>query len=409
MLQHVSRALTICSLFSAGTEGLRGEKDEACEAYTVSGPDAGYFQHYHFSDFRSISDVDDNNFTIAPELITTGEDEGGQALTSTFFNQTTWFDYWSINNKVRDADTPVPCSNSAQNVFIARNSTQSADSATYLALRASRPGAFSSTAEISMDIGHILYASLRARLRILPNSLRNISAPTAGPAEFLQDSDTGSNVTHPVDTGAVFGLFFYHNDTQETDIEILTRDATNQIRYTNQPDYDDELHSVIPGASTELTMPHDHVVTEWLDHRLDWFDGVTRWYIDNELVLTKTQNVPNTPCTVFMNLWSNGQFWSGNMSVGAQVYVGIQWVELVYNSSQHNDQHRTSGRDKRKWIPRPDLGKRNQEQGNCEVDKSEVGEGPTASSHAAHSPIHELTCTIVNVLLIGIHAWMYIV
>lgn len=311
------------------------EEDHGCRAYIVSGPDLGYFQHYHFSDFRAIPSVEDNDFTTAPPLVTSLQENGGSPLTSSFFNQSTWQEYWSVHDGVRKPDSLIPPVYLAQNVFVARNSTPAAETDTYLTLRASRPGAFVSAAEIELNIDQILYASLRARLRVLPNGLSNLSAPTAGPAEFLTDPDTDSNQSHPVDSGAVLGFFFYHNDTQETDIEILTQDQTNRVRYTNQPDYDASDREDIVSASSELVMPHGHVVTEWLDYRIDWFDGVSRWYINGDLVLNKTINVPSAPSTVFMNLWSNGESWSGNMSVGAQVYVGVQWVEIAYNTSQN--------------------------------------------------------------------------
>ncbi|KAK5089668.1 hypothetical protein LTR70_006523 [Exophiala xenobiotica] len=342
---YALRALLLGSLAIGSVDASRKRESQTCGAYMVSGPDPGYFQHYHFSDFGSIPSVQDNDFTAAPPLVTSAENREGQPSTSSFFNQTTWQEYWSIHDDVHKPDSLLPSIYSDQNVFIARNSTRDAETDTYLTLRASRPGAFVSTAEIELNVDQVLYASLRARLRVLPNGLSNLSAPTAGPAEYVADPDTGSDRSHPVDSGAVLGLFFYHNDTQESDIEILTRDPINQIHYTNQPDYDDSAHEEIAGASTEVTMPHDYVMTEWLDHRIDWFDGVSRWYINGDLVLDKTINTPSTPSTVFMNLWSNGGSWSGNMSVGAQVYVGVQYVELAYNTSQSvgsNDQGKES-------------------------------------------------------------------
>jgi hypothetical protein len=41
------------------------------------------------------------------------------------------------------------------------------------------------------------------------------------------------------DDGAVAGLFYYRDGNNESDIEILTRDETSAIRYSNQPVVDE--------------------------------------------------------------------------------------------------------------------------------------------------------------------------
>ena len=43
------------------------------------------------------------------------------------------------------------------------------------------------------------------------------------------------------DAGAVAGLFYFRNSANESDIEILTRDQTSEIRYSNQPVVDQGL------------------------------------------------------------------------------------------------------------------------------------------------------------------------
>jgi hypothetical protein len=55
--------------------------------------------------------------------------------------------------------------------------------------------------------------------------------------------------------GAVAGLFYYRNDNNESDIEILTRDESSSIRYSNQPVVDDGKHQSCISNNTMLTHP----------------------------------------------------------------------------------------------------------------------------------------------------------
>lgn len=46
------------------------------------------------------------------------------------------------------------------------------------------------------------------------------------------------------DPGAVAGLFYYQNRENESDIEILTKDDPQMIRYSNQPVVDDSKYTL---------------------------------------------------------------------------------------------------------------------------------------------------------------------
>jgi hypothetical protein len=115
-------------------------------------------------------------------------------------------------------------------------------------------------AELESEQKNLLHSSIRARLRVIPNGLSNTSAPsTYFP---LSSTAPGANTTHPVDPGAVLGLFTYGNDANESDIEILTRDHLNRIRYMNQPS-DNDIDS------TDAYLAPGEAWTEWLNHRID--------------------------------------------------------------------------------------------------------------------------------------------
>ena len=75
----------------------------------------------------------------------------------------------------------------------------------------------------------------------------------------LSSTAPGVNITHSVDRGAVVGLFIYATDANESDIEILTRDPLNRIRYVNQL-----------SDSTDAYLAPGEAWTEWAksSHRL---------------------------------------------------------------------------------------------------------------------------------------------
>jgi len=77
----------------------------------------------------------------------------------------------------------------------------------------------------------------------------------------------------------------------------------------------------------------DRAWTEWHTHRIDWVAGKSSWYIDGELQLEKTYGVPTVPSYVVLNMWGDGGVWSGEMKVGAEARLEIQWMEMAFNTS----------------------------------------------------------------------------
>lgn len=304
------------------TEPGSHDNSAGCDCYTVSGAQPGYFQYYRYWDFRSIPNDGTNDYTVAPPVV--DNSTGGQNTTSAFFNTDQWNNDWSIQNQVLSPDSPVPTTNTAQNVYITRN-TSSPTNMTYLTLRAYRFPKWASISEVDSNQKNIFHSSIRARMRVIPNYNKSIP---------------GVNASHPAAPGACVGLFTYKSDSQESDIEILTTDPIGHARYSNQPDFDPKTGNTVPGASTDAPLPPGIVWTDWHDHRIDWFDGVSRWYVDGILAVEKTLNVPTKPSGLVANLWSDGGQWTGNMSIGANVTIGIQWIESTFNVSGSNPSYK---------------------------------------------------------------------
>ena len=276
---------------------------ESCGQYVVSGQD-NPFNNYSFSDFRGLS-----NFSInAPPSIAAGEPQGEENITSAYFAQPPFSDHWEIRRGIRNAESEVPMVYSAQNVYISRD-PDSNSSETYLTLRTTRLQDFQSVVQLVSQLSDLLHGSMRIRMKILP------------------DGKDGDNVAR----GAVVGFFTYASDTQESDIEVLTKDPDNIVQLTTQPASPDT-----PGEGADVKIPNGKQWTDWVEYRLDWFAGRNIWYLDDQMMLSTDKSVPTEPSPLMLNLWSNGQSFSGRMSLDREVYVAVQWIEMVYNVSSQS-------------------------------------------------------------------------
>ncbi|MCJ1311918.1 hypothetical protein MMC25_005591 [Agyrium rufum] len=250
------------------------------------------------------------------------EDSGTESVTSDFFNSPIFADSWSIQSwsqAVTD-DTPIYMVNSPQNIYIHNSS-----SPTHLTLRTTRLETFQSAGEINSNSSTIFYGSIRTRARI-----------------------SGS-------AGAVASIFTFADNTNESDIEILTRDLTGEFHATNQPGLNREGNA-IPGASSMLIVPDgdregdgmnseglssggssmNASWTDWNVWRLDWVQGKTEWFVNEVSVDNKTIGVPWRESSFVLNMWGNRGEWSGNMSVGGEARMDVEWVEMLYNTSDQD-------------------------------------------------------------------------
>ncbi|KAJ5165875.1 Endo-1-3(4)-beta-glucanase [Penicillium capsulatum] len=348
-----------------------------CDCFTVSGPDPGYFQHYKLWDFRAVpmrkhphtfplrpfdpndldeddiddSDDGDNN---VDEYEHEEDKTNEPSSSSLFFFETPFHKDWVSQQwrRTRTPAAPVAMVNSKRNVFFTRNRDRPGTDATHLVLRTTRFSNYTSTAEIETRIRDIYRCSLRVRLRIIPAKIL-VAQPSSGsnwppedpsrhPVPALNDTRVGNHTSpgngKPV-SGACVGIFTYRTQNCESDIEILTSDPLNRVRYANQPDYDPVTDQTIPGASTVADLPV--LWTSWSTHRLDWHADRSRWYVGNILQDSKSYRVPNLASRLVINLWSDGGVWTGDMKLGETVYVGIEYIELAYNRSSDRPRGRT--------------------------------------------------------------------
>lgn len=326
-MPHFYRLLLFLGVFAIATnadsipildEPHSKDNSNSCDCYITSGPDAGYFQYHRFFDFRNISSFSGDYYLNTPANVTANQDQSTQNATSGYLQSTEFTNDWSMQSWSRNVSSvpSVSLVNSLQNIYVMRNRTTNS---TYLTFRTVRLENFMSSSEMESMQKNVLHASFRIRLRIIPS-------------DFNYDTPE-SNTATSVDAGAVAGFFTFYDPDNESDIEILTKDPVNHIRYSNQPDVDRNTGNDIPGASTDVEFPPGKAYTEWIDHRLDWFPDISRYWIDDQLLHNKTYGVPTKPSSLTINLWGDGGEWSGNMTVGGQVLMGIEWIEMVFNTS----------------------------------------------------------------------------
>jgi hypothetical protein len=354
MLSAFLLSICCCVAFTIAAQTPRSVSTGAnvkCQCYVVSGPEPGYFQYYRFWDFRSVpfDSASLKNFNFYPRIdnITTTIQGSLSANSvpskSILLKDTPFANDWNIQNWHRKGTEifPITTVNSNQNVFITKSHLRG--HSTYLVLRTTRNENYSSTAEIESSVRNIFHCSLRVRFRLMSNDELIHSPPPGEEIPGQMHIQTIPQTPRPADlvrrnarrnpppTGACAGIFTFNSTVSESDIEILTSDPPNRVHYANQPDYDFVTDQVVDGASIVKDIPIPW--TSWATHRLDWFPGASRWYVNNQLQATNTYGVPDDPSRLIINLWSNGGVWSGNLTVGESVYMGIEFIELAYNVS----------------------------------------------------------------------------
>ncbi|KAF4927804.1 hypothetical protein CGCVW01_v002295 [Colletotrichum viniferum] len=280
--------------------------DDVCNCFLTNTSES-YFTNHLFYDFRNLG-----QYAGVPDIITSYNDSGNASVTSDYFKSDAWTSIWSIQswnnsgNRGRSGnDATISMVNSPNNIYIEKNTDSNPQSDTYMSFRTARLKDFQTSAEMeSVSMGYH-FVSVR------------MFARTIG------------------DPGACTALFTYREaekyaDVQEADIEVLTKDPDNRIQYTNQPSFDDSGNT-IDQSTQNGTVPVSW--RDWAIHRLDWDSEQSVWLVDGHKVSTIKFQVPRDPSRVMINSWSDGGSWSGVMEVGNSAVLQVQWLELVFNTT----------------------------------------------------------------------------
>ena len=284
--------------------------DCSCDCFLTNGSQPMYLTQRALYDFRSLS-----QYAGAPNVINSSDGTASAPASSDYFTSTAWSDAWELqtwSNSKGDGqglsgDAAVLMVNSLNNAYIDKNAVSSS---TCLTMRTQRLPDFQTAAEFQAKQSNYHFLSLR------------VNARTVG------------------DAGAVAAFFTYRSadklvDIQEADVEILTRGPRTKVQYTNQPSYTetDDQQGDDPRATRNASMPFGKTVGDWAVYRLDWTPSRSVWYVDGQQVADIAFQVPRDPAGLNINMWSDGGNWSGNMSVGGEAKLQVQWIEILFNTT----------------------------------------------------------------------------
>ncbi|RDB17495.1 Beta-glucanase [Hypsizygus marmoreus] len=117
--------------------------------------------------------------------------------------------------------------------------------------------------------------------------------------------------------GVCEGNFFYLNDNQETDWEILTSTTLTSSPYVPAGIWASN-QALVPGnPSTHVTVPFTFDPSQgYHEYRIDWVAEATTFYIDGVQKARLTTNVPTQAGSWIWNSWSSGDpYWSAGPPV----------------------------------------------------------------------------------------------
>jgi hypothetical protein len=277
-----------------------------CTAFRTDGSASALFTHHRLYDFRSLSRGAVGGRSSKPPSPPSSSDDAA-AVSRTVGDY--WTSDWRLTDQLKEAAhdgwTAIFYSHEAFSRAQLDDGTAALQlSSTALANETQR------SAEMRYVEHPVSAVSLRVRARI------------TGPP------------------GACAAFFTYFNDTQETDIEVLTRDPADAFHCSNQPTFD-RYDQPVPGTSFNLSMnsnktsPSSPLLTraDWITYRLDWIPGATAFFINEWEAIASTKNVPFDESPLFVSLFGNGGSWSGPMEVGQSARMEVQWVNFAFNSS----------------------------------------------------------------------------
>ncbi|KAL2395091.1 hypothetical protein ABEF95_000318 [Exophiala dermatitidis] len=137
--------------------------------------------------------------------------------------------------------------------------------------------------------------------------------------------------------GACAGVFWYHDDKSEIDIEVVTPGdsiVNGTINYTSHPSLASDGQP-IPNATLSVPFNQRHLRPE--DFHEYRFDSHPRrgveFYFDGGLVHTSSHSVPLQGGNLQFKVWADGdKWWSGTPST-SDVLMTVKTIDAYYNTS----------------------------------------------------------------------------
>ncbi|PGH06264.1 hypothetical protein GX51_02461 [Blastomyces parvus] len=134
--------------------------------------------------------------------------------------------------------------------------------------------------------------------------------------------------------GSCGAFFWYHDDENEIDIEILSREFKSDwfpVHYTTHPALD-ENGQVISNATKVIPLRDKDILNSFQRHRFDWTPKELRFYQNSTQVHSNALRIPDAPGHAYLNVWADGGLWSGVPST-TDVFLTIRLIAIYHNTS----------------------------------------------------------------------------
>lgn len=155
-------------------------------------------------------------------------------------------------------------------------------------------------------------------------------------------------------TGTCGAFFWYRNDTQEIDMEFLSKDPKALNLVVHSPESNKPSRSVKGSGALGVMEASDSSIA-WLspvdlpqdfhEYRFDWMPDRIDFYVDGSLVQTTTENIPDSPDHLMLSHWSNGDpNWSGGPPM-ENAFMTVGYVKAYFNTTASRDNFKAECHD----------------------------------------------------------------
>jgi hypothetical protein len=138
-------------------------------------------------------------------------------------------------------------------------------------------------------------------------------------------------------SGTCAAFFFYHNDSSEIDIEILSRQQSRSDDGDGGGGGVAGVANLVLQSPRSLASGYNAVNTAFHEYRFDWLPSLpprVDMYADGVFLRSFNDSVPDSPGALHLIHWSNGDAgWSGGPPKQDAVVV-VEYVRAYFNTSE---------------------------------------------------------------------------
>ncbi|KAL9024794.1 MAG: hypothetical protein Q9196_006255, partial [Gyalolechia fulgens] len=134
------------------------------------------------------------------------------------------------------------------------------------------------------------------------------------------------------ENGTCGAFFFYWDDTQEIDVEFLSKLYTNP----NKSDLLLVIHAPSDVPTSELFRPTTVDFRPdfgYHEYRFDWTPKTVTYYADGKFLWESTRGVPTHAGGLTLNHWSNGDPGWSNGPPAKDAHMSISYVKAYFNTT----------------------------------------------------------------------------